>query len=246
MDFGFLQELGFTKNEVKIYSALLNLGSVTAGRITFESGLHRSRVYEGLNRLLEKGLVSSIKKGNVTLFEATDPEKIVDYLDEEKAKLDAKKKIVEKVLPELREFKKTKPTAEARILQGVEGFKSMRRDVLKYAGKEHLLIGAIAREDEVMPLFFKQWNRERIKRRIKLRFLHKSLARGKPMTKLKLSESRFLPENIINPAVINIYGDRVVNVLWKDDYPLCFMMINKDIAEAYRNYFGILWKSSSN
>ncbi|MBU0636248.1 hypothetical protein KKE06_04445, partial [Candidatus Micrarchaeota archaeon] len=55
-------------------------------------------------------------------------------------------------------------------------------------------------------------------------------------------ETKFLPPNISNPAVINIYGDRVVNVLWKENYPICFVMVNKDIAAAYKKYFELLWK----
>ena len=242
MDFSFLQDLNLTKNEIKIYTALLNLGSVPAGRITHETGLHRSRVYEGLNRLVEKGLVGFIKKGYVTFFEATATEKILDYLDEEKIRIEEKKKKIEKILPTVERFRETKPTAEAHILQGIEGFKAMRRDVLKHAGNEHLLIGAISREDKVMPIFFQKWDKERIKKKIKLRILHKEGARGKYMTKLKLLETRFLPPSISNPAVINIYGDRVVNVLWKENYPLCFVMINKDIADAYKKYFELLWK----
>ena len=58
------------------------------------------------------------------------------------------------------------------------------------------------------------------------------------------AEKRFLPAHISNPAVINIYGDRVVNVLWKGNYPICFVMANKDIADAYRKYFDMLWKVS--
>lgn len=242
MDFSFLYELGFTKNETKIYSALLKLGSAPAGRITYETGLHRSRVYEGLNRLMEKGLVSFVKKGAITYFEATTSEKILDVIEEEKRKLDEKKKVIEKMLPELNRFRETKPTAEAYILQGVEGFKSMRRDVLKHAKGEHLLLGAISKENEVMTLFFEKWNKERIGLKIKQRILHKAEARGKYMTKMPLSKTKYLPAHISNPAVVNIYGDRVVNVIWKSDYPICFVMVNKDIAEAYKKYFELLWE----
>ncbi|MFA6269158.1 MAG: helix-turn-helix domain-containing protein [archaeon] len=244
MDFAFLDEVGLTKNEKKIYSALLNLGSVTAGRITYETSLHRSRVYEGLNRLVGKGLVAFVKKGVVTYFQTTSPEKLLDYLEEEKLKLDEKKKKISEVLPQLKEFNQSKPTAQAYILEGLEGFKAMRRDVLKYAQKEHLIIGAIAKEDKAMPLFFKKWNQERIRKKIKLRILHKESARGEKMTKLKLMETRFLPSHIDNPAVINIYGDRVVNVLWKNNSPICFVMTNKDIADAYQKYFELLWEIS--
>ena len=245
MDFAFLQEIGLTGNEIKIYEALLKLGSAASGRITYETGLHRSRVYEGLNRLVEEGLVSFVKKGSVTFFEATSSEKIVDVLEEEKLALDQKISEMKKVIPELNKYRESKPRAEAYILEGIEGFKAMRRDVLKHAKKEHLMIGAIARENEVMPIFFQKWDKERKKLGIKIRVLYKSDARGKPLVSDAYhAEKRFLPEHISNPAVINIYGDRVVNVLWKGNYPLCFVMVNKDIADAYRKYFGLLWKAS--
>ena len=244
MDFAFLEELGITKNEAKIYAALLSLGSVQVGRIVYESGLHRSRVYEGLNRLAEKGLVSFVKKGKTTFYEATSSEKLLDVLDDEKLKLDKKRKRIQKLIPKLNTFRETKPRAEAHVLLGVEGFKAMRRDVLKHAHKDLLLIGAIAREDKVLPNFYGWWNKERVQRKIVFRILHKESARGKPMTKLKFSETRFLPKEIDNPAVINIYGDRVVNLVWKDDYPILFQLINKDIADSYRKYFDVLWKIS--
>src|SRR3989338_9007168 len=98
----------------------------------------------------------------------------------------------------------------------------MRRDVLKNAKGEHLLIGAISRESDVIPGFFEDWNKERQKKRIMLKILHKESARKKSMTNKeymgKYFFTRFLPEEIESPAVINIYGDRVVNVLWKDNY----------------------------
>lgn len=245
MDLSFLQGIGLTNNEVKIYDALLKLGSATSGRITYETGLHRSRVYEGLNRLAEKGLASFIKKGSVTYFEATASEKIVDVLEEEKNAIDEKIKNAQKIIPELNRYREAKPTAEAYILQGVEGFKAMRRDVLKNAKGEHLMIGAIALEDVVMPAFFENWDRERKEKKIKLRLLYKADARESKMVKRQgFADYRFLPAHISNPAVINIYGDRVVNVLWKGKYPLCFVMVNKDIADAYRKYFELLWKVS--
>ena len=124
----------------------------------------------------------------------------------------------------------------------------MRRDVLKNSKGEHLLIGAISREDEIMPAFFKDWNKQRQRKKIVLKILHKESAREKAMSKKdfmgKLFETKFLPKDIENPAVINIYGDRVVNVLWRKDYPLCFLLINKEIADSYKKYFNHLWKLS--
>ena len=49
--------------------------------------LHRSRVYEAINRLTEKGLVSYVIKNNIKFFEATDPERLLSYIEEQKEKL---------------------------------------------------------------------------------------------------------------------------------------------------------------
>lgn len=247
MELSFLQELGLTQNEMKIYSALLSLGSASSGKITFECGLHRSRVYEGLGRLMEKGLVSSVKMGKTAFFETTSSERILDMLEDERLAVEKRIRKVKKRLPELNRLRETKPTAQAYILQGVEGFKAMRRDVLKHsdrhAANELLLLGAIAREPKVMPLFYEKWDKERRRLGIITRILYKSDVKGDIRTEY-WDKRRFLPPHITNPAVINIYGDRVVNVLWRGNYPICFVMINKDIADAYRKYFELLWKIS--
>jgi len=64
-----LEKLGFTLNETKTYLNLLNLGSCLASDLAKKTGLHRRPVYDALNRLIEKGLVSyTIKTGKKYYF----------------------------------------------------------------------------------------------------------------------------------------------------------------------------------
>ena len=51
-----LEQIGFTKSEIKIYLALLKLGSSTTGPIITESKTANSKIYEVLEKLIEKGL----------------------------------------------------------------------------------------------------------------------------------------------------------------------------------------------
>jgi sugar-specific transcriptional regulator TrmB len=249
MDTKILEKIGLSNAEIKVYLALLQLGSVPSGKIAKETDLRRSTVYDSIKRLQSKGLVSFIIKNGMKFFEATPPERIMDFVKETKRKLEETETEAENLVKQLKEgFDILKPQAEAQILEGIEGFKTMRRDVLRNSKGEHLLMGAISREDEVMPAFFKDWNKQRQKKKIKIKILHKQSAKEKFMTKGefmgKFFETKFLPDEIESPAVINIYGDRVVNVLWKDNNPLCFLLINKDIADSYRKYFDYLWKIS--
>jgi HTH-type transcriptional regulator, sugar sensing transcriptional regulator len=247
MDIEILEKIGLSKAEIKVYLALLGLGSVSSGKIVQETNFRKSTVYESIKRLQDKGLVSYIIKDGMKHFEAANPDRVIDFIEEQKRKLNETQAKAQKLVSQLKSgYDTVKPHAEAHVLEGIEGFKTMRRDVLRNADGEHLLIGAISREDEVIPGFFKDWNKTRQKKKIKMRILHKESARKKAMAKKKFMgkffETRYLPEELESPAVINIYGERVVNVLWKQNNPLCFLLINKERADSYRKYFEHLWK----
>ncbi len=245
MDLKCLERLGLSQAEIDVYTSLLKLGQCPASAVVKQTGLRKSTVYNCLERLVDRGLANFVVKGKLRFFEATEPERLLDYLDERKSELETIGGELGEAIGELKKLEgAVKPRAEAYVLEGVEGFKTMRRDALKHAAGEVLLIGAIARENVVMPLFFEKWNRERVRKKINLRILHKEEARGKYMTSLGRMQTRFLPPALANPVVINVYGDRVVNVLWKGNEPLCVMIANEDFAQSYRNYFKVLWKIS--
>ena len=244
MDTKILEEIGLANSEIKVYSALLNLGLAKVGQLIKEVNLHRSRIYEALSRLMDKGLVSNVIKNNVKYFQASNPEKLLGYVDEQKTKLDNKGKEIKKLLPELKKQFELKPEAEARVLSGKEGFKTMRLDCLKQK-QDIYLIGGKGVEYSALEFFFPGFDKKRIKLGIKFKILADfGVQNIKENKQLKLAEFRTLPKEYTSPTVINIYGDRVVNVLWKDKEPLCFMIINKDIADSYRNWFDLLWRSA--
>ena len=242
MDTKILEEIGLAPSEIAVYSALLKTGSAKVGLLIKEVSLHRSRVYEAINRLIEKGLVSYVIKNNVKFFSASAPERLLSYVEEQKEKLNKKEEDIKKILPELIKKASLMPQAEAHVLYGKEGFKTMRKDVLKQ-GKDIYLIGGKGKEYGAFEYFFPNFDKERIKKKIKFKILTDfGVKQIKENKELKLAEFRELPEGYSTPAVINIYGDRVVNVLWKEDIPLCFMIINKDIADSYRKWFELMWK----
>ena len=82
-----LQELGLSEAEAKVYLALLETGSTLAGQIIKKTGLHRGTTYQILQRLKEKGLVSSIIKGKKQYFEPASPDRLMDVLKERQDKI---------------------------------------------------------------------------------------------------------------------------------------------------------------
>ena len=71
MDTSTLREAGLTEGEIKVYLALLELGSSTTGPIVDKSGISRSIIYQILEKLMEKGLVSFITKEKTSIRSGT-------------------------------------------------------------------------------------------------------------------------------------------------------------------------------
>src|SRR3989344_475286 len=96
-----LQRIGLTDGEIKIYLALLELGSTSTGKLTKKSGISGSKVYEVLDRLMNKGLANFIIKNGVKYFEAARPERLLDHLSEKESEIEKEKAEVQKIIPEL-------------------------------------------------------------------------------------------------------------------------------------------------
>ncbi len=86
-----LKDLGLTDNEVRIYLVLLKHGMMNPYKIADKTGLHRGYVYDALERMQEKGVVSSILKDGKKHYQATAPSSLIELL---KLKLEALLKAV--------------------------------------------------------------------------------------------------------------------------------------------------------
>lgn len=232
-----LEQLGLTKNQSLVYISLLKLGSTTAQNIIKESGLHRSRVYDSLERLQELGLVSFVVKDFKKYFQAAKPEKLLDYVEE-------KKEIVNQILPELKKLEgMKKEEINASIYKGKEGIKTIHSEMLK-EGKEVYVLGAKGMIFRELPYFIPHFEKERIKKKIKFKLIYdkKEVKEfEKDVIKRKLFEGKSLPSGFESNSVVNIFGNKVAIVLWKD-YPSGFMIDNKDIADSFRKWFELIYR----
>ena len=118
MDISILKEAGLTEGEIKVYLALLELGSSTTGPIIEKSRIARSIVYQILNKLEQKGLVSHVTKAKRKHYQAAEPNKILEYIDEREKLLEENRKKVERLLPELLLKQKMAPKSETNMYLG--------------------------------------------------------------------------------------------------------------------------------
>ena len=235
-----LKNFGLTENEARVYLAIVEIGEATTTPIRKKTDIHMSRVYEALNSLVEKGLVSDFLKNNVKHFKAADPDVMFDILDERKEEL-------AKIIPQIKILKeKKKENYNVSIYEGYKALKQLYEHILFSLDKkdEILVLGASAESMHFLSqTFFKQYSQEKIKKKVKTRFIfnHDAYETAKEYDKMPFNQARILPKGTVVGAVMDIYPDKTSILLLKEK-PIIFHIECKEVADSYRKYFEFLWQ----
>jgi len=241
-----LEDIGLTKSEISVYLALLELGSSTTGKIVDKAKVSSSKIYEVLDKLIQKGLVSFIIKSGIKYFQASSPERIMGYMEEKENKLSEQKNELEKLLPELK-IKQTlsKYNSEATIFKGIEGAKTAFDDVLTSLnkGEEYYVMGA----SELIPsfsIFIRQHHMKRIKKGIGVKLLFSEQAKDwvENLKDIKkLTEIKFAPSQLLASSFILIYKNKIlITVISKRDITM-FRIESKEVTDSFKSQFELLW-----
>ena len=223
-----LKQAGLTDNESKVYLALVDLGPSLAGQISRKIGLHRRTVYDTTEMLIKKGLIGYILQNNRRLFQASNPNRIIEIINE-------KQDILMPVIEQLQErYSESKEKQETNFYKGKEGLKTVFEDQLN--SKEILILGASPKAYEVLQFYFKWYDKKRKERKIKV----KIITTDKKIEKIPLAEIRYLPKKYESPVAVNIYDNKTAIILWAKN-PLAILIKEKEIAEGYRKYFELMW-----
>ena len=224
-----LKQAGLTENESKVYLALLDLGPSLAGQISRKTGLHRRTVYDTTEMLIKKGLIGYILKNNRRLFQASNPERILEIIKE-------KENVLMPIIFGLKEkYSKTKEKEETNFYKGKEGLKTVFEDQLNY--KEISILGASPKAYETLMFYFKWYDKIRKEKKIKARIISQT----RKLKRIPLAQIKYLPEKYSNPVSVNIYGEKTAIILWAEK-PIAIVIKDKEITNGYKKYFELMWK----
>lgn len=236
----YLEEAGLSKNEAKIYKALVEYGPSAIGLVSVRTKIHRRNVYDSIQGLKEKGFVSWTIKNNRKQFEAVNPKRILDIFEEKKQKFNA-------LMPLLLKRQKIIPHT-VKVYTGVEGRKIIFEDKLE-SGGEQLVLGAHSPQDRIT-LYLKNYHKRRIAKKIPLKMLFtEKIPKDSKIIRyfagLKYVKIRVLPRKIESPIAINIYKGKVALFLGsKTESPLTVLIEDKDLCADFSNYFYTLWENA--
>ncbi|PIN75303.1 hypothetical protein COV18_03885 [Candidatus Woesearchaeota archaeon CG10_big_fil_rev_8_21_14_0_10_37_12] len=240
-----LQQFGLTDGEAKVYEALIVIGASKVGPIVKKSGIAYSNIYEVLQRLTEKGLVSFITREKTKIFQAVEPSRLQEFLDKKEEEIERSKKALTNILPSLENIKAlTGSKLDAEVFVGMKGITTAYKILLKDAKKEDIdLYFYMSSPKYIEPatIFYgKTWT-WMSKIEIKALGIANREHKGAEMTK---NYPSWVDERYVNypvPGNIDILNDKVLIISWSDK-PIGILIQSKDVADNFRNYFYATWK----
>lgn len=238
-----LIKTGLTPREVAVYTTLRTQGELMASSIAKKTGLIRTNVYDIVNALLHKGIVSSVIRNGKKYFRAADPEKILDYIDTQAKDLEEIKRDVQKILPQLQPVDLHIQWPVIEVYEGKEGLKT----ILEMSIRESLrtkkeILGISVQQQKCRALagpYHIRWYNDRAKYRIKSRYLMSAQETIIPVTH---TQFKILPREAKNPNEVFIFGEITTQFFFVGDLFTAIVIRNKEITQRYRDYFNFLWK----
>ena len=235
-----LEKLGLSETEAKVYLTLIETGSTLAGPIIKKTGLHRGTTYQILQRLKEKGLVSSVVKGKKQYFQASDPEILMNILREKQEELS-------KIFPILKtKSESSKEKQEIIVYEGVKGIRAVMDKMLGELNPkgEYYDFGVSGLFGEIMKEYWDLWQKQKKRYKIKSHIIFNAELKKKNPKLIKdyYGEIKFHQKEYSSITDTIIYKDKVILLIWTAKPPIAVVIKNKDNAESYKNQFKFMWK----
>lgn len=238
------EALGLSEGEDKVYTALIELGPSSTGPIYKRAGVSQSKVYEILDRLKKKGLVSYVRSEGISIWQAASSALVLERFDKELDSFKEKRELLSRELPKLLQSKEQK-LEETQIFEGYNGFRSALFSLLDSLDKKQTLkvFGSPYPIPEPYYSFLKAYNTDRIKKGVKGRWLYGDSLKvfARKLYDMPLSEVRFIKG--MTPASIAIGHDRIL-LLDFGDKPKTTVIMSESHAKNFSDFFDSLWESA--
>lgn len=243
MDTEILKLLRIAKNDYKVYESVLG-GNGTIGQICLDTHIHRRNVYDCVNRLIARGLMSYFEQNRVNYYTAEPPEKILKLLKEEKESISRSEEKARSIIKNLEMIKADfRKLFNVMVFVGKEGLKNVYDDILK-TGKDYVGFGPGRQLEKIMRYYLKNFIKIRVKSGVRIRQIYDEGSRGFKYTKNPLLDVRYLPDESCSHAALRVYGNKTVIMLLDTKEPLAISIENEEIARGYKKYFEVLWKTA--
>lgn len=236
-----LEQLGYTREEAKVYLVALGLGESHVSDIAQKVRLPLSSVQVIINKLHKDGLMNFYVRKRYKYWVAENPTRLI-------ARLQEREDSVRSVMPQLealRHLEDQKP--RIKIFEGIDEIKIICDDM--FETKNHIL--GIIPWDDWIRLFGRGFMEDFIEKQIK-HYLHiRLLTPNTLLTKElrlrdagELRETRYLPNDVRIKTTMLLYGTKAAIVSLNKKLPTAVLIEDFDVNETLSVFFEELWARS--
>lgn len=237
-----LREIGLSYKEAELYLASLELGPSTVLGLSRATTIHRTLVYEKLESLIQKGLFMTVVKGKRKLYQAVNPDELLNYLKERERNL-------KEALPLLKaEMSRGADKPQLRFYEGQEQLRTLFRTGLNAQKKQ---MQSYFPSRYMAELFGQHEMEEIISERIKKKIFAQTLRGRTTEVDFQTSkdendawrETRVLPEGE-DPKMGLVIFDDTVNLFSPREEDYGIQIKSQAFAGLMRYLFTDLWERS--
>jgi len=242
-----LSEIGLTNSEIKLYFAMLRLGSSSKGALIKESRIAASKIYEVADKLLDKGLCSVVIKNGVKNFMPAPPARIKNFLKVKGDEILREEKKLEKIMPQLENlYNRVQQEVRVELFIGWKGLETAFGTILNAVKREDdaFIIGAGEGENrQQLELFYTKHGRIAFQKGLKIKAIFnedsKDYVEKIERNLGKQYNKRFLFKHTPTEILIS---DNFTCIIIRRIEPLVILIRDKETAISFRSYFEELWK----
>jgi len=246
-----LEKIGLTNGEIKVYEALLELGETTKTKLAKKSEVSPSKIYDVTNRLIRKGIISSVRKKGVLHFKAANPNRLKDFIKNKEEEINQEKQIVSNMLPMLMaKYQRNEEDIDIDVFYGWDGLKTAFLTLENSMGKKDVsyVFGAsVGLAPKQGDIFWKQHQARVEKRGFKVKIIfNEDMRKGRVLRheyydNHPLHKLRYLHQETMNE--LYIYKNHIL-IFISLKKPVGILIKNKETVNAYKKFFETMWKQA--
>ncbi len=238
-----LETLGLSREEAKVYLAVLELKTAYVSLIARKSKVKRENCYYILDRLHKRGFVSYYMHKNLKYYSAQSPKKFIHYFEDKLYQ-------ARQLIPDLMLIHQTSENRpKIHFFNGIEGVKTVFEEALD-SSSELLGYTDLKALQQLFPAYLEYYFDKIIENRIKTRLLSPSSAEALKFRDnyYKTEEAKNLIEILfINPAEfkfqnqILIYENKVATISLNEEELIGVLTESLVIADTQRTIYNLSW-----
>ena len=239
-----LMKIGLSNAETQVYCALLRLGEAKSGEIIKLSSVSASNVHDACEKLLKKGLISTVIKNKVKHYYPVEPESLQLLLEKEALLVKEKESVLKKILPEIKSMKQlVEKHQTAEVFLGLNGIKSAYKKLFALKEKKEEYVFFYKHDEinvDVVHKFFAKMDIEDYYKSIptKALFSKEYETLFKKRKEKNTIKAKFTTLPI--PSSINVYGNKTLIISWTE-HPVAFLIESREIAQTNKDLFNEVW-----